>query len=78
MTGKMETHPKQRVKNADKQSNPNLLMSFVCSFMNANNPPNHPGMKMTQMVHSNTTIEIRVNIPKMTHLAKEMYPVYGM
>jgi hypothetical protein len=75
MTGKMETHPKQMVKNADKQSNPNLLMSFVCSFMNANNPPNHPGMKMIHMVHSNTAIEISVSIPKMVHLAKEMYPV---
>ena len=71
----METHPKQKDKNADKQINPNLLMSFVCSFMNANNPPNHPGMKMIQMLHSNTTIEISVSIPKMAHLAKETYPV---
>lgn len=71
----METHPKQMVKNDEKQNSANLLMSFVCSFMNANNPPNHPGKNMIHKKHRNKTIEHKVMIPKMVHLAKGTYPV---
>ena len=75
MTGKIETHPKQMVKNADKQKSATWATSFVCILMKANSPPNHPGRKMSQTRHSINPNEISVSAPKITHRTKEMMPV---
>ena len=75
MTGNIEIHPKQMVKNADKQNSAACFMAYVFSFMNENSPPNHPGMNISHTKHSITPIEMSVIHPKMTHRMKGMMSV---
>ena len=58
------------VKNADKQNSATWFMSFVFNLMNANSPPNHPGMNISHTKLIINPIEIIVINPKMTHRIK--------
>ncbi len=79
MTGNIETHPKQKAKNTEKQKPRNWVIPFWFIFVNANNPPTHPTMKIPMTMRGIINpIESIVPHPNMNHLINGMMLLYGI